>query len=134
LREPASFLDAASLAAIDLVVSQFEPPSSIRHLLLPPPGQYDPNGINLEALKALVSCSGAQQLPAQEFFTRYQGLWSLVGSEFASQDQLKQLLVQVAPSTLTFTHRFFCDHLSPAGYAVLPLVLGPLQGGREGLH
>jgi hypothetical protein len=90
-----SLIDAASHAAINLIVSHFAPPLAIKHLLLPPAGQQGSTGISLTALKALFSCSGPQQLPAQEFYSKYQGLWELVGSEFVSQDAFRQLLVQV---------------------------------------
>ena len=105
-RDAASFLDASSRAAIDFVVSQFQPPAAISGYLLPPPGQRSPfqqNGISIPALNALASCTGPQQQPAQDFFSKYQGLWQLVGSEFVSQDHFRQLLIQVEPPTALCT-------------------------------
>jgi hypothetical protein len=93
-KDPTMFLDAASQSAIDLVVSQFEPPAAIRHLLCPPQDQSEHNRISLIALSSIASCAGASQLPAQEFLSKYAGLWDLVGGDFLSQAQLRQLLVQ----------------------------------------
>jgi hypothetical protein len=105
-RDPESFLDAASLSAIAVVVSKFEPPPAIRHFLLPPPDQQLPKRISLKALKSLASCSGSQQLPAQEFLENFQGLWDLVGDDFVEPAQLRQLLVQVKslPACLSRFH------------------------------
>lgn len=105
-RDAASFLDASSRAAIDFVVSQFQPPAAISGYLLPPPGQrsqFPQNGISIGALNALASCTGAQQQPAQEFLSKYQGLWQVVGSEFVSHDHFRQLLIQVEPPTARCT-------------------------------
>ena len=105
-RDAASFLDASSRAAIDVVVSHFQPPAAISGYLLPPPGQqpqFLQNGISIKALNALASCPGAQQQPAQQFFSMYQGLWQLVASEFVSQDHFRQLLIQVQLPTALCT-------------------------------
>ena len=88
------FLDEASHAAIDLIVSQFQPPAAIRHLLYPPQDQPQPKQISLNALSSIASCTGPLQHCAQEFHSKYAGLWDLVGADFVSQAQLRQLLVQ----------------------------------------
>ena len=95
-RDPVSFLDTASHAAIEMIVAQFEPPASIRHLFCPPLDQPQlPKRYSLKALASAASCSGPQQRPAQEFLSKFQGLWDLVGDDFVSPTQLRQLLVQV---------------------------------------
>lgn len=54
------------------------------------------------------SCSGPQQLAAQEFLLKFRGLWDLVGDDFVSSAQLRQLLVQVsAPAAFPSRCHFF---------------------------
>ena len=98
-KEPATLLDAASRAAIEVVVSQLEPPPALRHLLLPPIADVHlPNQISLSALKAIAECSGNCQLLAQQFLTKWEGLWGILGGDFVSQIRLRQYLGQLMPA------------------------------------
>jgi hypothetical protein len=94
--KPRFILDAASIATIDLIASQFEPPQSIRHLLLPPnPDPQHPDRISLSALQAMASCSGLQQNASKQFLATYEPLWGLVGGDFVSKANLRHVLMQV---------------------------------------